>query len=176
MMDQPGILLIEDDYEDAYLMARVLRKYRIANRIEAVREGEEALRLLRNGFPVGAVSAIDPAHPEAGLISALPFRAGSKAAHDPAQTLKLVPELVLLDCSQPRMPAMEVVIRLRSLPALDQTPVIVCCGSPAEEQSVKQWGMRRVACMSKPAGFFKLLECIQKLEMHWQVFASKPPA
>jgi hypothetical protein len=27
--------------------------------------------------------------------------------------------------------------------------------------------------MSKPAGFFKLLECIQKLEMRWFVFASK---
>jgi hypothetical protein len=28
--------------------------------------------------------------------------------------------------------------------------------------------------MSKPPGFFKLLECIQKLEMHWFVFGDRP--
>jgi CheY-like chemotaxis protein len=135
--EQPGILLIEDDYDDATQMARVLRKYRIANQVETAKDGEEALRLLRNGFSTHL-------------------------------------ELVLLDYSQPEMPAMEVVIRLRSMPGLDKVPIIVCCGLPDELYQVKQWGIRRVVSMSKPAGFFKLLECIQKLEMHWHVFGSKP--
>lgn len=137
--NQPGILLIEDEYDDATLTVRVLKKYRIANHIETVRDGEEAMRLLRTGFSDSA-------------------------------------ELVLLDYSQPTMPAMEVAIRIRSLPGMDKVPLILCCKTPDEENQVKQWGMRRVACMSKPAGFFKLLECIQKLEMHWHVFGSKPEA
>ncbi|HKP94185.1 MAG TPA: response regulator [Fibrobacteria bacterium] len=137
-MDRPGILLIEDEYDDATLMLRVLRKYRIANHVETVKDGEEALKLLRHGFSAHA-------------------------------------ELILLDFSQPAMPVMDVVIRLRSLPGLDQVPIIVCCATAEEENQVRRWGMRRVAHMSKPAGFFKLLECIQKLEMHWQVFGSKPP-
>ena len=136
-MEQPGILHIEADYDDATQMSRILRKYRIANHVETVADGEEALRLLRAGFAARA-------------------------------------ELVLLGSSLPGMPAMEAVIRIRSLPGMELVPIIVCCGAPEEEQQVKQWGMKRVCSMSKPAGFFKLLECIQKLEMHWQVFGSKP--
>ncbi|MDB5106295.1 MAG: Response regulator receiver protein [Fibrobacteres bacterium] len=133
----PGILLIEDDYDDATQMARILKKYRIANHVETVADGQEALRLLGSGFAARA-------------------------------------ELILLDYSLPGMTSMEAAIRMRSLPGLDMVPIILCCGSPEEEHQVKQWAMKRVATMSKPAGFFKLLECIQKLEMHWQVFGSKP--
>lgn len=107
-VDIPGILLIEDDYDDANLTVRVLRKYRIANHVETVRDGEEALSLLRNG-------------------------------------LSSSEEVVLLDYSQPTMPAMEVAIRLRSLPGMDKVPLILCCKTPDEENQVKQWGMRRVA-------------------------------
>jgi CheY-like chemotaxis protein len=136
-MEHPGILLIEDDYDDATLMERVLRKYRIANRVEKARDCEDALKLLRGGF----------------------------SAHV---------QLALIDHATPGMPALEAVVRLRSLPGLDQLPIIVCCSTPEEERLVKSWGMKRVTCMSKPAGFFKLLECIQKLEMHWFVFGSRP--
>jgi DNA-binding response OmpR family regulator len=136
-VEAPGILLIEDDFDDANQVARVLRKYRIDNHLEIARGVEEALRLLRGGFS--------------------------------ART-----QLVMIDCTLPDKPAMEAVIRVRSLPGLDQVPVIICCGAPEEEQQVKQWGIKRVVSMSKPAGFFKLLECIQKLEMHWRVFGSKP--
>ena len=135
--EAPGILHIEGDYDDANQMSRVLRKYRIANHLETAADGEEALRLLRAGFP------------------------GSL-------------ELVLIGHSQSGKPALETAIHIRNLPGLDQVPIIVCCGTPEEDHQAKQWGLRRVTTMSKPAGFFKLLECFQKLEMHWQVFGSKP--
>jgi hypothetical protein len=135
--DSPGILHIEGDYDDANMMSRILRKYRIANHLETAADGEEALRLLRAGFP--------------GRL-----------------------ELVLIGFAQTGRPALETAIQIRGLPGLDQVPIIVCCGTPEEDQQAKQWGIRRFATMSKPAGFFKLLECIQKLEMHWQVFGSRP--
>lgn len=135
--DSPGILHIEGDYDDANLMSRILRKYRISNHLETAADGDEALRLLRSGFP--------------GRL-----------------------ELLLIGLAQTGRPALETAIQIRGLPGLDQIPIIVCCGSPEEDYQAKQWGIRRVTTMSKPAGFFKLLECIQKLEMHWQVFGSKP--
>lgn len=136
-MEPPGILIIEDDYDDAMQLERILRKYRIANHVEQARDCESALKTLRGGFLARA-------------------------------------QLCLLDYSLPGMPALEAAVRLRSLPGADQLPIIVCCGSVEEETQAKSWGMRRVACMSKPAGFFKLLECIQRLEMHWQLFGDKP--
>jgi CheY-like chemotaxis protein len=83
-------------------------------------------------------------------------------------------ELILMSHRLTGKPAMEAVIRIRGLPGLEQVPVIVSCATPEEQNQVKQWGIKRVASISKPAGFFKLLEGIQKLEMHWQVFGSKP--
>lgn len=133
-MDEPGILLIEG--EDG-LTERVLRKYRIDNRVEPARDGEAALARLRAGFAKKA-------------------------------------QLLILDHAAPGMPALETVMRARAFSGLDSLPVIVACASPEEERLVRAWGLRRIACMSKPAGFFKLLECIQKLEMHWFVFAANP--
>lgn|GEM_PF-3163827 len=160
-MDQPGILLIEDDYDDAGLTLRILKKYRIANSVENVRDPEEAFRLLRYGQSAqpgdGSSTGAEPA--------------GGKPR---AMQGQFRPELILIGYGQPRMPSMEIAIRIRSFPEMDQVPLIICCGAPEEETLVKQWGMRRVVSLSKPVGFFKLLECIQKLEMHWHVFDSKP--
>ena len=136
-MASPAILLIEHNEDDANQMDRILRKYRIANRLAVYPTGDKALSAME-GVSVERV------------------------------------ELVLLDCSLTDKPARDVAIRLRGLPGLETVPVIVCCGTPDEEQQVKQWGIPRVISMSKPAGFFKILECIQKLEMHWQVFGAKP--
>ena len=83
-------------------------------------------------------------------------------------------QLLMIDLAAGGMPALESVVRARAMPGLDQLPVIVACGSPEEERQARAWNLRRIACMSKPPGFFKLLECIQKLEMHWWVFGEKP--
>jgi CheY-like chemotaxis protein len=160
-VEHPGILIIEDDYDDASLTLRILKKYRIANYVESVRDPEEGFRLLRYGRSYSK---------EEGAAAG-PDTAGNRSGKIPE---KFRPELILIGYAQPRMPAMEVAIRLRDFPEMDQVPLIICCGTQEEENLVKQWGMRRVVSMSKPVGFFKLLECIQKLEMHWQVYGSKP--
>lgn len=83
-------------------------------------------------------------------------------------------QLLVLDHSLPGIPALETVARARAFRGLEELPVVVLCGSQEEERQVRAWGLPRTTCMSKPAGFFKLLECIQKLEMRWWVFAAKP--
>jgi DNA-binding response OmpR family regulator len=133
-MDAPGILLIEG--EDEGLIERVLRRYRIDNRLERVPDRDRALSRLRSGF--------------AGVV-----------------------QLLILDYAVYGEQSVETVLKVRGLPGLERLPVIVACASAEEESQVRNWGVGRIAAMSKPAGFFKLLECIQKLEMHWFVFASR---
>lgn len=84
------------------------------------------------------------------------------------------PQLVLLSATQTRLPALEVVRRMRTLPGMERIPVALCCSSPEEEKAARESGLPRLCPLSKPIGFFKLLECIQKMEMHWLVFAEKP--
>jgi hypothetical protein len=57
---------------------------------------------------------------------------------------------------------------------MQNVPVAVCCRTADEEQLIRNAALPRVSCLSKPIGFFKLLECIQKMDMHWFVFAEKP--
>lgn len=144
-MNQPFILLIENDYDDAALAMRVLKKYRIANGLQTVRDAEAALQRLQEFLE-----------------------------KKPGAILTDLPEVVLLDFNQPRMHPKEAAERLRGLPGLDQVPIILTCKSPEDERQVKQWGLPRLIGMSKPIGFFKLLEGIQKTEMHWLIFSAKP--
>jgi CheY-like chemotaxis protein len=133
-MEGPGILLVEGENEG--LIERVLRKYRIDNRLERAPDRERALSLLRSGFA------------------------------DRVQ-------LLILDYAVGGDQSRETASRIRALPGLAQLPVILACASPEEEALVRAWKAGRMVSMSKPAGFFKLLECMQKLEMHWNVYASR---
>lgn len=83
--------------------------------------------------------------------------------YDPERTLigkvtmafGLDSQSALLNYSAPGMPVPKAIVRMRGQPGPDQLPIIVCCGNPE-------------------AGFFKPLDSIQKLEMHWYVFGSRP--
>lgn len=145
---QPYVLLVESEPDDESLALRILRKYRIANHVDLARDGEEALKMLRER----------PAVPGAGR--------GAGTAR--------TPELVLLDFSQKKIPALEIVARMRALPGMDNVPVALLCRTPDQERQVRESTLPRLSSLSKPIGFFKLLECILRMDMHWFVFAEKP--
>ena len=138
----PYVLLIEHVAEDEALAQRILKKYRIANHVVSIRDGEEAVRALREWLGPPARAA--------------------------------APQMVLLSYTQPRTPALEIVRQVRTLPGMEKVPIALCCRSPEEERAARESGLARTCPLSKPMGFFKLLECIQKMEMHWLVFAEKP--
>jgi CheY-like chemotaxis protein len=201
----PWVLLVEDEYEDEALALRILKKYRIANQVDVVRTGEEALLLLKQrlGTPNSGRPARDSAPPlpirspapegggqgatllpasqaprgqdpgQARLLErtpaghALPYSGGSRANQG-------VPELILLDYGKVKHAALDFIDRLRTLPGMENIPVAVCCADQEEEKEIREAGRKRLSCLSKPFGFFKLLECIQKMDMHWFVFAEKP--
>lgn len=56
--------------------------------------------------------------------------------------------------------------------ALAQVPLVVVAGSRDEEELIRTRSHPNTFVMSKPLGFFKLLEALQKLGMFWVVLRS----
>jgi DNA-binding response OmpR family regulator len=52
-------------------------------------------------------------------------------------------------------------------------PLVVLVESREEEDEVRRLQLPNTACVSRPIGFFKLLEAMQKLEMRWIVLKPK---
>lgn len=206
----PYVLLVEDEVEDEALAQRILKKYRIANHVLWVKDGEEALKLLEQrlgaapqaeaaagmapgesapamhrlrSWESGAAGASlppapSPARPPGPPPGRPPDAGEAKGtnglAHGPDPRAARPPEMVLLDFGQARVPSLEIVRRMRTLSGMANIPVALCCRTPEEERQVKESALPRVSVLSKPIGFFKLLECIQKMDMHWFVFSEKP--
>lgn len=200
---QPYVVLVEDEVEDEALAQRILKKYRIANHVEWFKDGEEALKALRQRLTAPpsqgrALAESSPllakarsqglAHGHALMPSQdadRPSDAASRSNASPKDSRRIpaaaeasatgrAPEMVLLSYSQPRGQAFEVVGRLRALPGMENVPIALCCRTAEEERQARDCNLPRVASLSKPIGFFKLLECIQRMDMHWLVFAEKP--
>ncbi len=81
---QVEILLVEDNAEDAEMTTRALRKCNLANHLQWVQDGEEALEYL---FCTGPYAARDPVRP---------------------------PRLVLLDIKMPKVDGIEVLRRIKA--------------------------------------------------------------
>jgi hypothetical protein len=195
---RPYVLLVESEVEDEALAQRVLKKYRIANHVDWAKNGEEALKLLRERLaapdapgrgadetnqvrarPLENGSAGHNLFPASGSSRApesVPSRmAGAKAANGASPPPGLRgPEMILISFDQEKVPALDTVARIRSLPGMANVPVAILCRTPDQERQVRESSLPRVASLSKPIGFFKLLECIQRMDMYWFVFAEKP--
>lgn len=202
---RPYVLLVEDETDDEALAQRILKKYRIANHIDWVKDGEDALKLLRERLSSGPAEGKSLGESSPVLTRSRPMEMGSSGASlmpsaeaaprsaDPGQgrpsdakpgngqgngvqgrTAYRAPEMILLDYGQPKSSALDVIRRMRTLPGMDNVPIAVCCRTPEEEKVIREAALPRTSCLSKPIGFFKILECIQKMDMHWFVFSEKP--
>lgn len=144
MIQNPVILMVEDDGNDEALALRVLTKYRIWNQVEVARDGAEAWDYLSG--------------------------TGKYAGRDPRQ----VPQLILLDSTLPKLGAVELVHRIRSTPTFRRIPLVILTPTKEEEDTIRRQNLEGTFPISKPFGFFKLLEALQKLGVYWIVL-SEPP-
>jgi len=56
---------------------------------------------------------------------------------------------------------------------LGEIPLILVVESQSEEEEIKRLQLPNTAFVSRPVGFFKLLEAMQKMEMRWIVLRPK---
>jgi CheY-like chemotaxis protein len=138
------ILLVEDDADDALLIQRAFRKSKIANRIELVSDGDEAVAYL------------------------------SGAEHYSDRRQFPLPVLILLDLKLPRRSGFEVLEWLRSQPGLKRTPVVVLTSSKETLDINRAYELGANSYLLKPVTFEALQEIMKAINLYWLVFSEMP--
>jgi CheY-like chemotaxis protein len=133
------ILLVEDDDGHARLIERNLRKVNLANPIDRVRDGLEALEYLRN---------------EGAFVD----------RHRYAR-----PRLVLLDINMPRMDGIEVLERIKGDEQLRCLPVIMLTSTDNQAEIERCYGAGASGYVAKPVNIGSLGEKLQRLGMFLEI-------
>jgi len=137
-------LLAEDDPNDVLLIQRAFQRTHLANPVQVVRDGEEALAYLSGQ---GAFADRER-HP--------------------------LPVLMLMDLKMPRKTGLEVLAWLRQQPGLKRLPVIVLTSSNQSPDVNRAYELGANSYLVKPAGFDSLLELVKNLDMYWLILNEKP--
>lgn len=145
MEDTMEILLVEDDPRDVRLTMRELQNENLKNRIEVVRDGEEALDFL---FCRGIYS--------------------NRSLHHP-------PHLVLLDLKLPKVNGLEVLREIKARPETQSIPVVALTSSREEKDMVDSYKLGVNSYVQKPVNFEQFRQTIRTLRLYWLAVNEPPP-
>jgi two-component system, response regulator len=145
MKEQRSILLVEDNDDDVELTLRALRRNHVANRVDVVRDGAEALEYL--------------------------FCTGRYAGRD----VRDAPNLVLLDLKLPKVGGLEVLERLRADPRTLRLPVVILTSSNVESDLARSYDLGANSYIRKPVDFSQFMESVNQLGLYWLVLNEAPP-
>jgi two-component system response regulator len=138
------ILLVEDNPDDVELALHALKKHNLANRIEVVRDGAEALEFL---FCTGA------------------YEHRSKESN---------PKVVLLDLKLPKVDGLEVLRRIKSDPRTKVIPVVMLTSSREERDVVESYKLGVNSYITKPVDFEQFSKVVQELGLYWLLINQPP--
>lgn len=138
------ILLVEDNEDDIELTQMAFSENRIANHIDVVRDGEEALDYL--------------------------FCRGDHA-HRRNDSL---PAVVLLDLRLPKLDGLEVLEKLRNTRATRYLPVVILTSSREQEDLLGSYERGANSYIRKPVEFEQFRKVVQDLELYWLVLNEAP--
>ena len=138
MNDKPlTILHVEDNPDHASLVARSLRKHRIAQAVYLTEDGEAALDYL--------------------------FRRGDY--RDPATSPR--PDIILLDLRLPKVDGLEVLQTVKSSAKLLSIPVVVLTSSEADKDICEAYGHHANSYLVKPVGYDQFTRLMEQLSLFW---------
>ena len=138
------ILLVEDNPNDEELTLYALKKNNIANRIQVVRDGAEALEYL---FCTGAYA--------------------NRKINDP-------PKVVLLDLKLPKVDGLEVLKRIKSDTRTRAIPVVMLTSSQEERDIVESYQLGVNSYIVKPVDFEQFIDAVRQLGMYWMLLNKTP--
>jgi CheY-like chemotaxis protein len=138
------ILLVEDNPNDVELTLRAFEKNRLANTIDVVRDGAEALDYV---FCRGA-----HAHREGHRL----------------------PRVVLLDLKLPFVDGLEVLRQVKSDPRTRPMPVVVLTSSREESDVVESYQLGVNSYIVKPVDFAQFTDAVRNLGLYWLLLNEPP--
>lgn len=145
MTDKPiEILLVEDNPNDVKLALHALKKNNIANRIEIVRDGAEALEFI--------------------------FATGAYADRQNAEN----PRVILLDLKLPKVDGLEVLRQIKADPRTRAIPVVVLTSSREDRDIVESYNLGVNSYIVKPVDFEQFTESVRQLGMYWLLLNQPP--
>lgn len=145
-MKAKSILLVEDNPQDEMLILRALKKVSLANEVEVVRDGQQAIDHL--------------------------FGIGEFAARTHAE----LPAVVLLDIGLPRISGLEVLARLRADERTRLLPVVILTSSDEERDRLKSYEEGANSFVRKPLDFAEFAETVARLGIYWLATNQPPPS
>ncbi len=143
-MSSKSILLVEDNPDDELLTLRAFTKQKICNRIDVVRDGQEALDFLS--------------------------AQGKFAGRD----IEDKPSVVLLDLNLPKIGGLDVLKEIRNRDESRLLPVVILTTSREEQDIASSYSLGANSYIRKPVDFEKFTEAVRQLGLYWLLINEAP--
>jgi|SRR5579859_5353536 len=143
-MDGKFILIVEDNPDDEEMTLKSLHQASLANDVQVVRDGVEALDFL--------------------------FGTGSFAGRDTSR----MPTVVLLDLKLPKLNGIDVLKRMRQQDATRTIPVVILTSSSEDEDMVKSYDSGANSYVRKPVIFADFAGVVSQLGLYWMLLNQVP--
>lgn len=140
------ILLVEDNADDLEMTLHALRKGKVANHIQVVRDGAEALEFL---FCEGAFAD--------RLITA-------------------APKVIMLDLKLPKVDGKEVLRRIKADSRTRSIPVVILTSSKEQRDVEESYALGVNSFIVKPVSFDSFVKAVQELGVYWLLLNEPPAA
>jgi two-component system response regulator len=134
------ILLVEDNFSDAELTMRALKKNNIANYLIHVKDGAEALDFL---FARGVYSE---------------------------RNINNKPKVILLDLKMPKVDGIEVLKQIKKREDTKTIPVVVLTSSKENPDIEQAYKLGANSYIVKPVDFENFKNSIKEIGMYWMLY------
>lgn len=138
------ILLVEDNPRDVEMTLRALKKRNLANKVQVVTDGAEALDFL--------------------------FAKGKYLSRNLADG----PKVVLLDLKLPKVSGLEVLKAIKSSDSTKIIPVVVLTSSQEEKDLIESYKLGVNSYIIKPIDFDKFIDSVGELGLYWLLINKPP--
>ncbi len=143
-MNTIDILLVEDNADDLEMTLHALKKGKVANNIQVVRDGAEALDFL---FCEGAYAT---------------------------RSIENTPKVIMLDLKLPKVDGKEVLRRIKADPRTQAIPVVILTSSKEQRDVEESYMLGVNSFIVKPVRFELFVKAVQELGMYWLLLNEPP--
>jgi two-component system, response regulator len=137
MMTDEYVLLVEDNPDEAILTQRAFKKSEVANKLQIISDGKQALDFL--------------------------FAQGGYLERDTNDK----PILILLDLNLPLVSGLDVLKEVKANPNTAFIPVVVLTSSSEIQDQIESYRLGANDYICKPTGLIEFIEIVKSIKLKW---------